>query len=153
MELVKKQPENWTNYIGWETEAIRSATAKEHNIDNYPTQEHLENMMALVENVFVPLREHFGKPIHVTSFYRSDKVNAKIKGASNTSQHLVGEAMDISKYAHSTFTNRDLFNYIRDHLPFDQLIWEYGTKEEPKWVHVSFKKSGKNRKHILYILK
>lgn len=153
MEVVKNKPENWTKYIGWETEAIRSATAKQHNLGNFPTKEHLENMMHIVEKVFIPLREHLKSPIHVSSFYRSKAVNEKVPGASKTSQHLVGEAMDLCKYAHSKFTNKDIFEYIKNHLEFDQLIWEYGDTKEPKWVHVSLKRTGKNRKQILYILK
>lgn len=153
MEAVKTAPEGWTTLIGWTSEAIRSATAEANKIDNFPTREHVKNMLTLVDKIFLPVREHVGKPIRVSSFYRSSAVNKKIKGASKTSQHLVGEAMDICKYPNSLFTNKDLFEYIKANLDFDQLIWEYGTTEEPQWVHVSYKRTGKNRNQILFLLK
>jgi zinc D-Ala-D-Ala carboxypeptidase len=46
-------------------------------------------------------------------------------------------------------TNAEVFNYIRENLNFDQLIWEFGTKTNPDWVHVSYKKGGPQRKQIL----
>jgi hypothetical protein len=45
-------------------------------------------------------------------------------------------------------TNKDIFNYIKENLDFDQLIWEFGNSKEPDWVHVSYTKD-KNRKQIL----
>lgn len=46
--------------------------------------------------------------------------------------------------------NRQLFEYIRDHLPYDQLIWEKGSSDYPLWVHVSFSRTG-NRHQVLYL--
>ena len=60
--------------------------------------------------------------------------------------------MDIRSSNKSKFTNADIFNYIKDNLDFDQLIWEFGTDKEPRWVHVSYKKSG-NRKQVLKLTK
>ena len=42
-----------------------------------------------------------------------------------------------------------VFNYIKEYLEFDQLIWEFGTDENPNWVHVSYESSGKQRKQVL----
>jgi hypothetical protein len=45
-------------------------------------------------------------------------------------------------------SNADIFNYIKDNLDYDQLIWEFGNKENPNWVHVGYR--GKdNRKQTL----
>jgi hypothetical protein len=127
-------------------EATRSSEAEKHGIRNFPNQGHLASMKALALKVFEPLRAAIGKPIRVNSFYRSPSVNKLIKGASLTSQHCLGEAIDIS--ATEGFTNKDIFSYIVSNLDFDQVIWEAGTDSEPDWVHVSYKTRG-NRKQIL----
>lgn len=103
-------------------------------------------MKALAKHVFEPMRKHFDKPIRVNSFFRSIALNKAI-GGSSTSQHCKGEAIDLD--ATKGFTNRDIYNYIKDNLDFDQLIWEFGTDLEPDWVHVSYKYEGLNRKQIL----
>ncbi len=130
-------------------EVTRSESAKRNGISNMPTEEHFENMKALGENVFDKIREHFGVPIGLSSGYRSEALNKSIKGSSSTSQHCKGEAFDIDADIHGNTTNADIFNYIRQNLDFDQLIWEYGTDKQPDWVHVSYKKNGGNRKSIL----
>ena len=134
-------------------EVVRSESAKRNNISNMPTAEHLENMKALGINVFDKIREHFGCPIGLSSGYRSEALNNSIKGSSKTSQHCKGEAFDIDAQIHGKITNKAIFDYIRQNLDFDQLIWEFGTNQEPDWVHVSYKKSGGNRKSILKAIK
>lgn len=130
-------------------EVTRSDSAKRHGIDNTPTAEHLENFKLLAEKVFEPIRAHFKVPIHISSGYRSKELNAFIKG-SLTSQHCSGEAIDIDMDGSSSgVTNAQVFNFIKDNLEFDQLIWEFGTKTNPDWVHVSYESSGKQRKQIL----
>jgi hypothetical protein len=130
-------------------EVTRSESAKRNGISNLPTAEHLENMKALGINVFDKIREHFGCPIGLSSAYRSEALNRAIKGSSKNSQHCKGEAFDIDADIHGGTTNKEIFNFIRLNLEFDQLIWEYGTDQEPSWVHVSYKKNGGNRKSIL----
>jgi len=110
---------------------------------NEPNAQVVECLTALVDNVIDPLREHYGKPIRVTSGYRSKEVNERVGGAP-TSQHTKGEAVD--------FVCEDMkatFEIIRTTLPFDQLIWEKGDNKQPQWIHVSFKKAGKNRGEVL----
>jgi hypothetical protein len=125
-------------------EATYSATGEAKKIDNSPTAEHLANMKLLAEKVFEPMREWYGKPIKINSFYRSKALNLAIPGSSLTSQHSLGQAMDIDTAA----DNKKLFDYIKANLDFDQMIWEFGTNENPDWVHVSYKAKG-NRKQIL----
>jgi NADH dehydrogenase FAD-containing subunit len=124
-----------------------SYEAKRRGITNTPTEEHLVNMKKLAENVFQPIREHFKSPIRISSGYRSLALNKAIKGAT-TSQHCSGEAMDIDMDG-TSITNAQIFNYIKDNLVFDQLIWEFGTDKNPDWVHVSYESNGKQRKQIL----
>ena len=132
-------------------EVTRSETAKRRGISNMPTEAHIENFKLLAEKVFQPIREHFGKPIHISSGYRSAALNKAIGGASS-SQHCSGEAIDIDMDG-TTITNAEIFNFIKDNLEFDQLIWEFGTNENPDWVHVSYESTLKQRKQILKAVK
>jgi len=131
-------------------EALRSNTAKRLGINNTPDEEAMANMKVIAQTVFEPLREHFGEPIYISSFYRSPQLNKAI-GGSKKSQHCKGEAIDIDD-VYSKATNADFFNYIKDRLDFDQLIWEFGDDDQPDWVHVS-NSIGNNRRRILKALK
>ena len=129
-------------------EVTKSATAKRRGIVNAPTEQHLENLKAVAENIFQPVREEFMCPVFVSSGYRSEALNEAI-GGSKTSQHSTGEALDLDADVYGVITNADIFHYIEDRLDYDQLIWEFGTEENPDWVHVSFKKDGGNRREKL----
>jgi hypothetical protein len=130
------------------SEVTRSESAKRNGISNMPTPEHIENFKVLAEKIFQPIREHFGVPIHISSGYRSKELNAKI-GGSATSQHCKGEAIDIDMDGSTNgVTNKMVFDYIKDNLPFDQLIWEFGNDHNCDWVHVSYNKQ-KQRKQVL----
>jgi hypothetical protein len=134
-------------------EVTRSETAKRKGISNMPTPEHIENFKKLAENIFQPIREHFGVPIHVSSGYRSKALNTAI-GGSLSSQHCQGEAIDIDMDGSSNgITNKMVFDFIKDNLVFDQMIWEFGTDKNPDWVHVSYESTGKQRKQILKAVK
>jgi hypothetical protein len=131
-------------------EVIKSSTAKRLGIDNTPTEEHLNNLKLVAKNIFQPLREHFKKPINVSSGYRSKALNDATPGSSPTSQHCSGEALDLDQDSMATgITNKMVFDYIKNNLNFDQLIWEFGTDSNPDWVHVSYESSGRQRKQIL----
>lgn len=133
-------------------EVTRSETAKRRGISNTPTAEHLENFKLLAENVFEKIRAHFGVPIHISSGYRSKELNDAI-GGSQTSQHSKGEAIDIDMDgSESGVSNADVYNFIKDNLEYDQLIWEFGSDTNPDWVHVSYSEKN-NRKQILKAVK
>jgi len=132
-------------------EVTRSETAKRKGISNMPTPEHIENFKKLAENVFQPIREHFGVPIHISSGYRSKALNTAV-GGSLSSQHCQGEAIDIDMDG-TSITNKQIFDFIKDNLNFDQMIWEFGTDVNPDWVHVSYESTGKQRKQILKAVK
>lgn len=126
-------------------ELSNSSTAIQHKVDNTPTKEIEKNLEALVDNILDPLREAYGKPIIVNSGYRCSKLNALVKG-SKTSQHVLGQAVDIRTMSNTSIDNKKLFDLIQElKLPFDQLIDEYNFS----WVHVSY--SPKNRRQILHI--
>tara|TARA_B110000091_G_scaffold25089_1_gene23963 strand:- start:199 stop:660 length:462 start_codon:yes stop_codon:yes gene_type:complete len=125
-------------------EVTKSNTAKRYGISNEPTIEHLENLKAIALNIFQPTRDYFKKPIYVSSGYRSKALNKKI-GGSKKSQHSKGQALDLDAHTFGGLTNKELFDFISEHLEFDQIIWEFGTYEEPDWVHVSYVSEGINR--------
>lgn len=122
-------------------ELCQSETATAKGIDNTPTKDIEDKLQKLVDNVLDPLREWHGKPIIVNSGYRCEALNKAVGGASN-SQHKYGEAADIT--AGSKEENKKLFEYIKDNLPFDQLIDESNFT----WVHVSYKEN-RLRKQVL----
>ena len=133
-------------------EVTKSVTALRHGIANTPKVTHLINLKEVAKNIFQPCREHFGKPLAVTSGYRSEVLNDLI-GGSKRSQHSKGEALDLDAQVYGGFTNRELFLYIKDHLAFDQLIGEFPDNVgEFAWVHVSYKADG-NRGEVLIAYK
>lgn len=130
-------------------ELTYSQTAIKLGIVNVPNQAQLENLKVLAEKVFEPTREHFNVPIHISSGYRIMNLNQAIRG-SITSQHCRGEAIDIDMQT-SKVSNAIIFHWIKDNLKYDQLIWEYGDKKNPDWVHVSYCKE--NRQQTLRAVK
>lgn len=138
-----------SEHISW-TEAIRSNTAKKHEIENIPNQSQIVNMKSIAKNVFEPLRTWANEPIRINSFFRSPELCIKIK-SKPTSQHTKGQALDIDAMGQKT--NAELFEYIKDNLDFDQLIWEHGDSENPDWIHISYVDKLNNRNRILRAVK
>ena len=125
-------------------EGVYSRTALRRGIDNTPTKDHKKNMVELAENIFEPLRMYVGGPIKINSFYRSPELNKAI-GGSSKSQHCNGQAIDIDD-TFGRMTNAEMFRFVKDHLDFDQIIWEFGNDDNPDWVHVSYVgKENRNR--------
>lgn len=127
-------------------EFTASRTAKEQGIANNPGQTDVVNLCGLVHNVLQPLRKWWGKEVKIGSGYRSLALNRAVGGVSN-SQHMRGEAADLCIDA-DLAKGRKWFAYIRDHLPFDQLIWEHNAKGS-FWVHVSYRADGRNRRQVV----
>lgn len=129
-------------------EMYASDTAKRLGIDNKPSTQKMINLVYLCAYVLEPLRVAMGKPIKISSGYRCEKLNKAVGGVYN-SQHLKGQAADIDIQGDMEF-GRKIFDYIKNNLPFDQLIWEH-TASGTYWVHVSFvfPDFGKNRKKVI----
>ncbi len=151
------QPKRISDNITYK-EATKSRKAIELGLDNTPNEEQLSNMILVAENVFQPLREHYGWEIGVTSFFRSELVNKAVGGASS-SKHKKGEAIDIDADVYEQtfedgceFTNKHIFDWIVANCDFDTIIWEYGTDEEPAWVHVTYS-AVNNRKRKLKVVR
>lgn len=128
-------------------EGIKSNTATRLGIKNTPDDYQITNMVNIGVNVFEPLREYVGGPIRINSFYRCEELNRAI-GGSSRSQHCEGRAIDLDDtLGHKT--NAEMYQYIKDNLSFDQLIWEFGDDTNPDWIHVSYVHPDENRKRCL----
>ena len=138
--------ENISNNITY-AEAIHSSTAKRKQIDNTPSPTQIEAMKLLAEKVFEPLRRWVDGPIKVNSFFRSSSLNEAIGGAAS-SQHCKGQAMDIDD-VYGRKSNAEMFNWIKENLDFDQMIWEFGTDTQPNWLHISYVSKEDNRNKCL----
>ena len=135
VSLNLKVMEKLSKHVSYK-EGIHSITALRLGLKNDPSESHLENMKLIAEKVFEPLREHVGGPIKINSFYRGPELNAAI-GGSAKSQHCHGQAMDIDD-TYGNMSNADMYKWIKENLDYDQMIWEFGTDENPDWVHVSY---------------
>jgi hypothetical protein len=133
-------------------EATKSDYAIRKGLNNTPNSEQLQNMANIATKIFDPVRDWLGKPLAISSFYRSPEVNKAIGGA-NSSQHCQGEAIDIDCDIFGHGSNGSLFRYIKENFVFDQLLWEYGDDNNPDWVHVSLKREGVNRMQCLRVVK
>ena len=130
-------------------EFTRSATAQARHIDNTPNEEQIKNLKFLCDNVLEPLREQFG-PIIIGSGFRCPALNTAVGGVKN-SQHKSGEACDI--HLPSIEVGKKYFEFLKKLPIFDQLIWERNNpRSNHYWIHVSVKRSGKNRKQVIPLL-
>ena len=129
-------------------ELSASDTAKARGISNKPNTEQIINLVYLAANVLEPLRVAMGEPIKIGSGFRCPALNKAVGGVGN-SQHMKGQAADLCIDG-DIRKGKWWFNYIRQHLPFDQLIWEHNAKGS-YWVHVSFVHPdfGRNRRQVI----
>ena len=127
-------------------ELTASQTAARKGIDNTPSPTHQANLKSLCTHVLQPIRDHFSQVVSVSSGYRSQELCLAI-GSKITSQHAKGEAADFEIFGVS---NKELADYIHEHLDYDQLILEYWKEEDPNsgWVHCSYSQNH-NRKQYL----
>ena len=122
------------------SELVKSDTAEKNGLNNTPDINSLDNLLELIFYVLQPLREKLGKPIIITSGFRSVKVNELVGGVDN-SQHLYGQAAD---FVVNGMTPKQVVEFVKKSgIEFDQLIDEYS-----QWTHISFNK-GHNRKQVL----
>ncbi|MFQ6615072.1 MAG: D-Ala-D-Ala carboxypeptidase family metallohydrolase [Fidelibacterota bacterium] len=123
-------------------EFTRSKTAGEKGIKNFPDVEQIQNITALCKVVLEEVRKHFGKPVLITSGYRSPELNRAV-GGSQYSQHVKGEAAD---FVVKDITVSKVFDSIlHESLPFDQCIHE--KRDNREWIHISHKR---NRREKLF---
>jgi len=141
---------NISDYITYQ-EAVKSQTAVRLNIVNKPSVSELACMRSVAHHCFDPLCERFEIKIGISSFYRSAQLNKAIGGAKKNSQHIKGQAIDIDADMFGGITNSEIFNWLKENVQFDQLIWEFGNKLNPAWVHISFVNHLTNRNQIILL--
>jgi hypothetical protein len=117
-------------------ELTKSETATRLDIDNTPNDEQIESLRLLCENILQPVRDHFGKPVKISSGFRCPAVN-QATGGSATSDHCKGQAVD---FEIDGLPNPDVAQWIMDNLDYTQLILEFYTQGQPNsgWIHCSF---------------
>jgi hypothetical protein len=136
------------------SEVTRSESAKRNGISNMPTEQHIANFKLLAEKVFEPVRVHFGVPIHISSGYRSAELNAITTGASKTSDHCLGRAIDVDMDGHkTTVTNNDIFHWAIKNLKFKQIIAEYPIDGKLSWVHISYDENNLKNEVLICVKK
>ena len=123
------------------TELTRSTTASRLGIPNNPNHEQIANLRLLCSKVLQPVRNHFKKPVLVTSGFRSGALNKAING-SPTSQHSHGQAADFDI---PSVDNWVVADWIHRNLNYDQLILEYYSGGNTGWIHVSYSPRHKNQ--------
>lgn len=135
-------------------DVTKSETAVRHKINNTPSPQDKLRLTDICSNIYDPLCVKFGR-LFISSGFRNKKVNSLV-GGSPSSQHVLGSAIDIDGQGDGSnnfakVSNVDLFLYIKDNLIFDQLIAEFETNGQPRWVHVSY--SSNNRNQVLIAIK
>lgn len=125
------------------SEFFKSDVAKKHKVSNIPSDEELldvlDNINALVDNVLDPLRASIGRPIIITSGYRSQRVN-ELVGGSKISHHLSGKAADFHVQGYTPQQMDMIYRMIEKYYNFDLLIF-YPSKNI---IHISWD-GNKNR--------
>lgn len=129
-------------------ELINSATARIKKIDNTPNEEQKQNLIKLTKEILQPIRDKFNNPITINSGFRSVKLNNAVGGV-KTSQHLAGEACDITSKNNKVLWDLIIEMINNKEIEVGQLIWEKGTSKAPKWIHISLP----NKKHHNQILR
>lgn len=129
-------------------ELTKSQIAIRRGIRNVPNAAQTANLKRLAENILEPVRANYGRPFSPSSGFRSQALNAAV-GSKSASQHTKGEAVD---FEIPGVPNRDVAEWVRDNLEFDQLILEFYEAGDPAsgWIHVSLKGKG-NRGQVLTV--
>jgi len=129
-------------------ELTKSAVALRHGIKNIPGPLEIINLTALAAHILEPVRQKFAIPFSPSSGYRTRRLNDVI-GSKSTSQHILGQAAD---FEIPTVINRDVADWIKDNLDFDQLILEFHQENDPQsgWVHCSYVPHNNRNQCLIY---
>lgn len=152
-------------------DVARSDTATKLGIDNTPPPAVIERATDVAVNVVEKIAQRYGVAnVEINSWYRGEALERHIcDGAYRTwckkngvavnakswatyfarKQHPAGNAVDLEVKG---VGNRELFEWIKANLMFDQLILEFHKSGDPRsgWVHVSYV-DGVNRKQAFTI--
>lgn len=112
-------------------------------LENTPTEEQIANGKLIAENIYEVLINQFGNIISIETGFLNSELNFKIALGLNFNN---GDALRILSNSDSV-TNNEIFNYIKDNLEFDTLIWMLGNDKRPHYIYVSY--NTENKKQIL----
>jgi zinc D-Ala-D-Ala carboxypeptidase len=124
-------------------EFLVSETASRHGIDNKPDDKVVENLK-LMAVVMEEVRDLIGRPVVITSGYRSVRLNSAVGGSMN-SAHTSGLAADFIVPPLTPLTVCEMI--AASEITYDQLIYEH------TWVHLGLTLKGAPRFQKLTLLK
>ncbi|NET50936.1 MAG: hypothetical protein F6K09_20050 [Merismopedia sp. SIO2A8] len=124
------------------SEMTQSETADRLGLRNTPNSTETANLKKLACSLLQPARDALG-PLRITSGFRSEAVNRAVGGVPN-SDHRLGYAADVIP---ANVGTRTFAEWVARNVPFDQIILEFGTPQNPSWIHVSV--NPRNRRQIL----
>lgn len=133
-------------------EFTRSQTALRRGIANDPPPDAVVAITYLCQRILEPVREHFGRPVRISSGFRSLELNRAI-GSKDTSQHIATGDFCAADWEIPGIPNPTAAAWVSHHLEFDQLIGEFWIPGKPAsgWIHTSVRTDGLNRRQILRI--
>ena len=120
-------------------ELIKSQVAERKGINNNPSPMQIENLKTLAVNILQPIRSQFDKPLIISSGFRCAQLNIEI-GSSINSEHCADNKSAAADFEIPGVDNKELAQWIKDNLIWNQLILEFYKEGEPSsgWVHCSY---------------
>ena len=128
-------------------EFIRSETATRKGINNEPSPEALEALKMTARGMD-SVRVLLGRPIHVSSGFRSLKLNTAVGGA-KFSQHMLGQACDFTCPEYGT-PSEIVDALIASDIFFDKAVTEFPESPNGGWVHVSWTTTPRRQAFVTY---
>ena len=123
---------------------LAELTATSHKkLQDAPSLEVIQNLQHLCIHVLQPLRDAIGRPVYITSGYRSAKLNAKVGGVKN-SYHLRGLAADI--HVDNEEHAKVLFEILKKNQYVDSVLRE--RKNGARWIHVQTRRENPRHRAI-----
>ena len=120
-------------------ELIKSQVAERKGINNNPSPMQIENLKALAVNILQPIRSQFDKPLIISSGFRCAQLCLEI-GSSINSEHCADNKSAAADFEIPGIDNKELAEWIKSNLEYNQLILEFYREGEPSsgWVHCSY---------------
>jgi zinc D-Ala-D-Ala carboxypeptidase len=120
-------------------ELIKSQVAERKGINNNPSPMQIENLKALAVNILQPIRSQFDKPLIISSGFRCAQLCLEI-GSSINSEHCADNKSAAADFEIPGVDNKELAEWIKSNLEYNQLILEFYRDGEPSsgWVHCSY---------------
>lgn len=129
-------------------ELCHSDTAKAKGIDNIIPYHLKPNIVALCNNVLDKIRDKYGAPMHINCGYRCQALNRAVGGA-NTSDHLLGRAVDIANNAKLQLCILEMAR--NKEFDFDQIIIEKPNSAGiGAWIHIGYRQNSNRHQTLIF---